>query len=155
MRNEIFNTSELKELKVKAENGNAQACIALVDIMLQDRSVVLAEYRPDTGDSHYDNYLANQAQEYHTYDNFEDRQPSNDHFEAAFYFSKIAAELGDPLGMYRLAWRYENGEGCTKSLDNALSWWKKGMEKGDENCRKEYELRRPKGFFESLKDIFS
>lgn len=154
MKNSIFNTDELKNLKTRADNGDLNACISLVDKMLEDKSW---SYIPTSPIDDALNFRLNQMQEYlvEDYVNADPPtgSPSPDHYKAAYYYANKSAELGDVEGMFRVAWRYELGEGCPKSRSNAMFWWKKAMNKGHLPSKHEYESRR--SFLESIGDLFS
>lgn len=41
-----------------------------------------------------------------------------------------AAELGYPQAQFKLAWRYDDGEGVTKNVDSAMHWYRRAAESG-------------------------
>ena len=48
-----------------------------------------------------------------------------------------AANRGDSIAQYNLAYMYENGEGIEKDIDQAIYWYKKAAEQGDKEAQKE------------------
>ena len=51
-------------------------------------------------------------------------------FEEAVKWYRKAAEQGDAVAQYKLAWMYENGEGVTQDTAEAVRRWHKAAEQG-------------------------
>jgi len=134
----IYERPSLSTLKKAADNGDLSAAIALVDQLLLDKSRLYP----------YPDYYTGETQTPTAIDLGEYDSPSDEALEGAFKYSKIAAEGGDPEGMWRLAWRYYNGDGCEQSKKEALKWWKKASEKGHAESRKQIEKKET--FFDKL-----
>lgn len=50
---------------------------------------------------------------------------------AIFERARLEAEAGDPVGMWKLGYCYNNGIGVDKSEYRAFEWWRKGAELND------------------------
>ena len=46
-----------------------------------------------------------------------------------------AAEDGEPTAEYNLGWAYEAGLGVAKDLDQAIEWYRKAADHGDESAK--------------------
>ena len=44
------------------------------------------------------------------------------------------AEQGDPVAQHALGWMYANGKGVEKNLTEAMKWYRKAAEQGNENA---------------------
>ena len=72
-------------------------------------------------------------------------QAQPDYYFAFQYFMK-SAKLGYALAQYNLAVMYENGTYVDKNIDEAIKWYKKAAEEGDEKAQKalkELKLQSP------------
>ena len=55
--------------------------------------------------------------------------------EAVKWFRKAADLGGDAEAMWYLGQCYEKGEGVEKSIEKAVSWYKKGAGNGNAKCK--------------------
>ncbi len=51
--------------------------------------------------------------------------------KAIFERARLEAEVGDPVGMWKLGYCYNNGIGVAKSGYRAFEWWRKGADLND------------------------
>ena len=47
-----------------------------------------------------------------------------------------AAEDGEPTAEYNLGWAHEAGLGVAKDLDQAIEWYRKAADHGDESAKR-------------------
>ncbi len=64
---------------------------------------------------------------------------AKDEAAAAGWYRK-GAERGDGKAMNSLAACYWNGQGVSKSPRDAINWWKKAVDAGSDNARKNLQM---------------
>jgi TPR repeat protein len=55
--------------------------------------------------------------------------------QKAFKLYQKAAKLSNKLAQYNLALMYEDGSGVEKNIDQAIYWFKKSAEQGDQDAQ--------------------
>lgn len=58
-------------------------------------------------------------------------------YEASFVYYSLAADRGDPRGMYNVAWAYRTGEGVSEDQENAIEWFLRAVEAGHERAKED------------------
>jgi TPR repeat protein len=151
--------ADLDELRRRAEVGDADACVALGDLLLARAPYYapLWDHDPECCSLEQSrraaDFNANWAFDARCFEGFvaweqaltraqlaldrrhEDlgRHTSGRHEQlrrAAEWFARAAA-AGDGPAMYRLGWRYWLGQGVAVDEVQAIAWWRRAYERGD------------------------
>ena len=71
------------------------------------------------------------------------------HFAAALLFARRSADGGNAVGAFNAGGIYARGEGVPVDKREAVKWFAKDAEKGDENCIKGLRLLAAEGVAEA------